>query len=137
MNRYLKWFCPVVWIGILVNLGFALPAIFFPEGLLRLMNLPIPETKYLIWLRDAGMLLFFLSIMYFPAGSNPLRYKFNAVVMVIARLAFGVFWLWPFFFANAPKAYLLFGAIDLGFGLLQGILLFLLLKEEERYAQLR
>ena len=66
-----------------------------------------------------------------------LRYKFNAVAMVIARLAFGLFWLWPFFFANAPKAYLVFGAIDLGFGITQGILLFLLLREEERYAQLQ
>jgi len=56
--------------------------------------------------------------------------------MVVARLAFGLFWLLPFFFANAPKAYLIFGAIDLGFGLLQGILLFLLLREEEHYAQL-
>ena len=134
MNHYLKWFCPIVWLGILANLGFALPAIFFPEWLLRWVNLP--TTYELLWLRDAGLLLFFLSILYFPASVDPLRYKFNAVAMVIARLAFGLFWLWPFFFANAPKAYLIFGAIDLGFGIVQGILLLLLLREEEHYAQL-
>src|ERR1044072_6336173 len=129
MNHYLKWFCPIVWLGILANLGFALPAIFFPERLLSWINLPKPD--YPMRLRAAGILLFFLSILYFPASINPLRYKFNAVAMVIARLAFGLFWLWPFFFANAPKAYLPFGAIDLGFGIVQGILLLLLLREEE------
>jgi len=56
------------------------------------------------------------------------------VILVVARLAFAIFWLWPVFFANAPKAYLIFGAIDLTFGIAQGILLLLLLREEKQYA---
>ena len=132
MNKYLKWFCPIVWVGILVNLGFAIPAIFFPGWLLSLVGLP--SSYQSVWLQDAGLLLFFLSILYFPAGLDPLRYKLNAMMMVAARLAFAIFWIWPVLFANAPRAYLIFGAIDLSFGLAQGILLLLLLREEEQYA---
>jgi len=133
MNKYLKWFCPIVWLKILVNLGFAIPAIFFPSWLLSLMRLPAAYPT--VWLRDAGLLLFFLSLMYFPTGLDPLRYKDNATIMVLGHLSFGVFWLWPVFFANAPRAYLGFGLIDLSFGIALGILLLRLLKEESEYAR--
>jgi hypothetical protein len=55
--------------------------------------------------------------------------------MVLGHLTFGVFWLWPVFFANAPKAYLGFGLIDLSFGIALGILLLRLLKEENEYTR--
>ena len=31
MNKYLKWFRLIVWIGILVNLSVAIPAILAPQ----------------------------------------------------------------------------------------------------------
>lgn len=133
MNKFLKWFCPIVWLKILFNIGFAIPAILLPQWLLSLLSLPAAYPT--VWLRDAGLLLFFLSIIYFPAGIEPLRYKHTAVIMVLAHLTFGVFWLWPFFFANGPKAYLAFGLVDLGFGVVLGILLYLLFREEDVYAR--
>jgi len=30
-NRYAIWFGRALWLGILVNLGFAIPALFFPS----------------------------------------------------------------------------------------------------------
>ena len=133
MNHYVKWFCPIVWLGILGNFGFALPAILFPQWLLSAVGLPASYQS--VWLGDAGLLLFFLSILYFPAGLDPMRYKLNAIVLVVARFVFAVFWLWPVFFANAPRAYLIFGLIDLAFGIAQGILLLLVLREEKQYAR--
>ncbi len=129
-NTYLKWFRLVVWLGILVNLSFAVPAVFAPSWLLTRMNLPLADQT--IWLRDAGMLLFFLSTMYIPAARDPGRYTFNAVFAVIARLVFAVFWLVPVLGANAPLGYLFFGLVDLSFGLGQASLL-LLLQRKERY----
>ena len=133
MNSYLKWFCPIVWIKILVNLGFAIPAVLCPLWLLSLIRLPPASPT--IWLRDAGLLLFFLSLMYFPTAIDPVRYKDNATIMVFGHLTFGVFWLWPVFFANAPKVYLGFGLIDLSFGAVLGILLLRLRKEEREYTR--
>lgn len=131
MNRYQKWFALAVLLGIIANFSFSFPAVLAPSWLLT--RLDLPQAYQTIWLRDAGLLLFFLTVLYFPAALNPLRYKVNSVVLVVGRLAFGLFWLWPYFFANAPRAYLTFGLIDLGLGLLQGVLLLLLLREEEKY----
>ena len=132
MNRYLRLFAPVVWLGVLANMGFAVAALFAPGWLLGLLRLP--SSPYgTIWLRDAALLVFFLSITYLPAATDPLRYKVNAVVLVLARLVLGTFWLWMVFFANAPRGYLVLGFLDLGFGVAQGFLLYLLLREEARH----
>ncbi len=127
-GRYQKWFRIVVWAGILINLSFAVPAVFAPAWLLARMSLPPADQT--IWLRDAGMLLFFLSAMYVPVAQDPVRYSFNAVVAVVARLVFAVFWIGPVLFGDAPAAYLLFGFADLGVGLAQAILLNLLRRED-------
>jgi hypothetical protein len=131
MNRYVRWFCPVVWLGIAANAAFAVPALVAPGWLLRTVGLAPSYDS--VWLGDAALLLLFLSITYFPAGLDPVRYRTNAIVLVVARWAFALFWLWPVFFNNAPRAYLLFGLTDLAFGAVQGVLLWLVLKEEAKY----
>ena len=127
-NHYLKWFQAVFWLGILDNLSFAVPAVFAPAWLLQLVNLPMSDQP--LWLRDSGMLLLFLSAMYVPAALDPVRYSFNVMVAMVARLVFAVFWLAPVVFGNAPAAYLLFGLLDLGFGLVQ-VILFILFRYED------
>lgn len=134
MNYYQKWFSPVVLLGVLANLSFALPAIFFPSWLLRTLDLPAFYKDYQdLWLRDAGLLLFFLSLTHIPAAFDPWRYKVNAVVLVFGRLLFGVFWLWFFFFAGAPRGYFILGVTDLALGIVLVILYFLLLREEKKH----
>lgn len=132
MNRYQKWFALAVLLSIIANFSFAFPALLAPSWLLSRLGLPLLFQT--IWLRNAGLLSFFLTLLYFPAALNPLRYKVNSIVIVICGLAFGLFWLWPYFFANAPRAYLIFGLVELGLGMLQGVVLLLLLREEEKYA---
>jgi hypothetical protein len=132
MNKYQRWFTPAVWLGVLANMGFVVPVLLSPGWLLT--RLRLPYTPYQdIWLRDAAVLLFFLSITYLPAASDPLRYKTNAIVGAVGRLVFSVFWIWPVLFANAPRGYLMLGILDGSIGLIQGILLYKLLREEERH----
>jgi hypothetical protein len=126
-SGYRHLFRLVVWLGILVNLSFAVPAVLSPSWLLRRTGLPMPNQS--IWLRDSGMLLLFLSAMYVPAARDPQRYAVNAAVAVVARLVFAVFWLSAVFGARAPRGHLSFGLVDLFFGLAQGSLLLRLLRE--------
>ena len=129
-NPYLGWFAATVWLGIAVNLAFALPAVLVPDRLTALLALPRPHPE--VWLRDAGLLLFFLTLTYIPAAVDPFRYHINAIVLVWARLLFAVFWFWLVAFAAGPGGYLWLGAIDLIFGLMPGVLLMLVWREDDR-----
>jgi hypothetical protein len=132
MNKYQRWFTPAVWLGVFANIvGFVIPVLLSPAWLLTRLHLPYTPYQD-IWLRDAALLLLFLSILYLPAASDPLRYKANAIIGAVGRLIFCVFWIWPVLFANAPRGYLIVGALDGTIGLIQGILLYKLLREEER-----
>lgn len=134
MNKYLRWYAPAVWLGVAANvLGFVVPVFLAPAWLLARLRLPYSPYQT-VWLRDAALLLLFLSITYLPSASDPLRYKVNAVVGAAGRLIFALFWIWPVLFASAPRGFLVLGALDGAIGLVQGILLYLLLREEERLA---
>ena len=130
-NPWVKWFRLVVWLGILANLTFAVPAVFAPAWLMRLLAIDPPRPW--IWLQDAGGLLLLLTLTFIPAASDPFRYKFNAAIAVIGRLAFGVFWFWQVLFAAYPKEYLTFAFVDAGLG----IVLLLLYVPLLRYEYLR
>ena len=56
MNAYLKWFSIVTWIGVPINLYFAVPALFVPEYLIDTLDLN--KGFDTIWLRNAGLLIF-------------------------------------------------------------------------------
>jgi hypothetical protein len=134
MNKYLRWYAPAVWLGVLANVfGFVVPVFLAPGWLLVRLRLPYMPYQD-VWLRDAALLLLFLSITYLPAATDPLRYKVNAVVGAVGRLVFSLFWIWPVLFAGAPRGFLVIGALDGIIGLVQGILLYKLLREEERFA---
>ena len=134
MNKYLRWYAPAVWLGVIANLlGFVLPVLFAPGWLLRQLRLPYMPYQD-VWLRDAALLLLFLSITYIPSAMDPLRYKVNAIVGAVGRLVFSLFWIWPVLFAGAPRGFLVIGALDGVIGLVQGVLLYKLLREEERFS---
>jgi hypothetical protein len=130
-NPWVRWFRLVVWLGILGNLVFAVPAVFAPEWLMGLLHMDAPRPW--IWLQDAGGLLFLLTLTFIPAASDPFRYKFNAAVAVAGRLAFGVFWFWQVLFNGYPSAFL---TLAYGDSLL-GVVLLLLYLPVLRYEYLR
>jgi zinc transporter ZupT len=127
-NSYSIWFGRVVWLGVLVNLSCALPAIFAPKLLLGFLNLE-PTTPF-IWVRFAGLLLFLLSLFYLPAASNLYRYRANAYLAVFSRLAGITFFGTAVLIYEKPRTYLPMGLVDLAFGIVQGILLALAIKHE-------
>ena len=130
-NPWVNWFRLVVWLGILANLSFAVPSLFAPEWILGQMQFDPPRP--LIWFQDAGGLLFLLTLMFIPAAIDPFRYKFNAAVLVIGRLAFGVFWFWQVLFNGYPGPYYTLAYTDSGLG----VVLLLLYLPMLRYEYLR
>ncbi|HEY3393350.1 MAG TPA: hypothetical protein VGK58_11630 [Lacipirellulaceae bacterium] len=127
-NPYLMWFKLAAYLGIIVNLLFAIPAVFCPRRLLDILDLPY--TSQTVWLRDVGGLLFFLTLMYVAAARNPFRYAFNAAVMVVGRVAFAAFWFWVVYFADYPPAFLKLGIADLVIAVLQSIAYVLMMRHE-------
>ena len=111
--------------------SFALPQVFAPYWALGRMGFDGPRP--LIWFQDAGGLLFLLSLMFIPAAIDPFRYKFNAAVLVIGRLAFGVFWFWQVLFNGYPAPFYTLAYIDFGLG----VVLLLLYLPMLRYEYLR
>jgi hypothetical protein len=70
-NKYARLFGIVVLIGVVVNLGAAMPGIIIPEIILGLLGLEPEVTEF--WTRFAAWLLILLSLMYIPAGLQPFR----------------------------------------------------------------
>jgi mono/diheme cytochrome c family protein len=90
MGTGAKWFGRVVWLGILFNLCFAIPAIFAPDMVLASLDLP-PATS-ILWLQNVGMLLLTLCIFYTPSAVNPGRFPTHTKLVVLSRWIAAVFW---------------------------------------------
>lgn len=132
MNVYLKWFSAVVGVGVFVNLWFALPAIFYPPLIIKILGIdPNFET---IWLRDAGMLLLSGSLFHALTATAPHRYPAFAWLVVITRF-FGVaLWLEILLFdvtgsVSRPDQVLPLFVLDTVFGIAQVSLLYLGLRK--------
>jgi hypothetical protein len=128
MNVYLKWFSIVVGIGVFVNLWFAIPALFYPPPIIKILGIdPNFET---LWLRDAGMLLLAGSLFHALTATAPHRYPAFAWLVVITRF-FGVaLWLEIFLFnvfdsTSRPDLVLPLLVLDTAFGIVQASLLYL------------
>jgi len=131
MNSYVKWFNRVVFVGVLINIiGMALPFIFAPQWYLDWFGLPGGGGS-VIWMRQAGLLLFFISILYVTGGIDPVRYSLNAKFAVLVRMAIGLYWLWLVYGEGRTRAFLSFGILDCTYAVFNGVFLWKVLKKEE------
>ena len=131
MKKFIKWFKIVTFIGVLINiLGMALPFILAPQWYLDFFGLPGGGGS-VIWMRQAGLLLFFISLLYLSGGSDPIRYSLNAKFAVLVRMTIGSYWLWLVFVESQTRSFLIFGAIDCIYAIFNGIVLWLTTKESE------
>jgi len=117
----IKWFTRIIWVGIIFNMGFAIPAVFFPEFLQSRM--PLEPTEPTTWLRNVGMLLVAISALYIPAAHDPIRYRTYAIMAVGARFFAAAFWTYMWFGVGLGKgvALMLFG--DFFTGVVQAVFL--------------
>lgn len=131
MNKFVKWFNTATFIGVLINIfGMALPFIFAPQWYLDWFGLPGGGGS-IIWMRQAGLLLFFISLLYVAGGRDPIRYRLNAKFTILVRTAIGSYWLWLVFFEGQTHSFLIFGIIDCLYAVFNGILLWLTTKDAE------
>ena len=71
MDSYIRWFQRFIWLGIVMNMVFAIPALFAPALLTSMLGMP-PQLSD-PWLENAGMLLVGISLFYMPSGFNAPR----------------------------------------------------------------
>lgn len=105
-NSWANAFQVSMWLGMAQNVVLALPAIFAPATVLRLLGQRVPYD--LTWVTAAALVLMFLAAMYAPAAWNPLHYRWAAWLSILARVP-GVLFFWHWH----PGIYPVFGWIDL------------------------
>src|SRR5262249_47101948 len=121
MGKAERWFGRLVWIGILLNLCFAIPAMFAPDMLLASLDLP-PEPSTL-WLQNVGMLLLSLCIFYTPSAIAPSQHPTHTKLVVLSRLIASVFWFALLRQAGTPEVIRPLFLTDLILGVVLAILL--------------
>ena len=90
-NRYANWFRRFLWLGIVANLIFAIPALLLPKTLNNWLGFdPTVDT---VWLQNTGMLLILLNLFYMPVATQPFRYSVFARLAVTARFFAAGFFL--------------------------------------------
>ncbi len=85
-RRFARW----VTIGIFVNVAFAIPALLTPTVLGDFLGLSQAQT---LWLRNVGLLLLILSVLYAPVAVNPRANRTYSTLVVVARFMAAAFWL--------------------------------------------
>ena len=136
MDGNYKWFKRVTFVGVAINIfGMALPFIFLPQWYLDFFSLPGGGGST-IWMRQAGLLLFFISILYLSGGQDLPRYTSNARFAILVRMAIGLYWLWLVYVEGQTRAFLFFGFLDCGYAAFNGIFLWQALKQQEESLRL-
>jgi hypothetical protein len=77
----------------------------------------------IVWMRQAGLLLLFISLLYIPGGIDPKRYKVNAWFAVITRLVIGLYWLYLVGVENRTSTFIAIGLLDCCYAILNGFVL--------------
>lgn len=122
-DRYQILLRRVIWSGILVNLSFAVPALFTPVALIGVLGLGENAAAPGIWLRNAGMLLVVVSGFHALVASNPLGVVGFSRWLVVARFMAAAFWAWLVVGVGLPDVLWYLFAVDLVLGLACGFLL--------------
>ena len=122
MSKYPKWFCAVLWIGIVVNFLVGVPAIFLPNTTLRLFHQR--ASGDIVWASYAALLAVILAIVYIAPARDPYRYKHTAKMAVVSHGLEAFFFLLFY-----PGEYPCFGWIALVYCIILWILLYLTLRQ--------
>ena len=133
MNKYLRWFSIVTWLGILAMLWFAVPALFVPEYVINTLGLDPDRST--VWLRNVGMLLLLLAIFNATAARAPHQHPVFAWLIVVNRMIAAVFWLQITLVdalnaTSQPQAFIPLFVGDLAFGTVMASLLYIGLRRE-------
>jgi len=116
-----KMFSTVVWFGILVNWTFATWAFINPIQLLE--KLELGSVSSTIWLFNYSVLLAILSCFYVPAAKDPVRYRTNAWLLIVARLIPASTFFAGVYAGFMPRGFLKLGAGDATIGIAALVLL--------------
>ncbi|GGF63700.1 hypothetical protein GCM10007301_24360 [Azorhizobium oxalatiphilum] len=123
----------LVWIGIVLNLGFVLPLLICPSWLLALFGVPDDPS---LWPRFAGLLLGILSVFYIPATIDIDRYRLIAWLAVFPSRTFGaVFFTLAVLVFGQPAGYLAGVALDASIGAATLYCLIRIVRLEAKIAQ--
>jgi hypothetical protein len=93
VNGYLKGYRLIVWIGILVNLTFAMSAFFFPQFLVDMVGEGRADLFEDPWLFNVGLLLLLNAAFYLPAARDPLRDTLYSWLTAWSRVAAAAAWI--------------------------------------------
>ena len=126
MYKALTLFRIAVGLGFVINLIFALPALFAPRLLEGWADWGVSNTPY--WLQNVGILLVIISTMYVPAIQDPFRYLFITYLLVAGRFAAGVLFLTGLLTMNFPPGFRFLAAGDLTLSTVQAVLLYFTLR---------
>jgi|307.fasta_scaffold329888_2 hypothetical protein len=126
MYKALTLFRIAVGLGFVINLIFALPALFAPRLLEGWADWGVSNTPY--WLQNVGILLVIISTMYIPAIQDPFRYLFISYLLVAGRFAAGVLFLTGLLTMDFPSGFRLLAAGDLTLSTVQAVLLYFTLR---------
>lgn len=128
-RRWLNW---ATFIGAMINIvGMALPFIFAPQWYLDWLGLPGGGGS-VIWMRQAGLLLLLISILYIPGGADPFRYSLNAKFAVLVRMTIGLYWFYLVYVEHQTHSFLRFGILDVVYAIFNGFLLWRVLRLSPR-----
>lgn len=128
MTSARRWLHVATFIGVLINIfGMALPFIFRPQWYMDWLGLPGGGGS-VIWMRQAGLLLLFVSILYVPGGADPFRYSLNAKFAVLVRMTIGLYWFYLVYVEGYTYSFLRFGYLDVVYAIFNGLLLWRVLK---------
>jgi hypothetical protein len=129
-NKYARIFGIVVILGVLMNLGAAIPGMIIPGAVLDFIGLEQEVTEF--WARLASWLLILLSFMYVPAALQTFRSPAHGWLTVASRWG-GVFFVSSTtFILGLNLRYLVFALGDLIFAVPELVLLALAFNDERR-----
>ena len=131
-NTWARWFGRTVLLGVVVNMFFVVASFFFPRQMCELLHLKQPDP--IIWVRTGGMLLFIISIFYIPAALDPFRYRATAIMHIVPSRACGSsFFLYSVLVRGQQAQFLSIALVDLFFGVVSAIFLFLAFRTEQAH----
>jgi hypothetical protein len=127
LYRALRLFRITIALGFVLNMTFAVPALFTPRLLEGLLVVGTTNTPW--WLQNVGLLLVIISSMYIPVVIDPFRYIFITFLAVAGRFSAGLLFLLGMLGVNFPDGFRTLAAVDLILSSVQALLLYFMLQD--------